>query len=509
MSEITTHNTIKNALYGFTGYVWLMIISLVITPMVVFKLGIRDYGIYVFINTLLSLMGLIDLGIGMSTFKHTTEYIATKQEERLKGMLYSMNSIYLIIGFIGLMIFIGLGLTANSLFADKLIGESQSFLIFLAAGLIFFVSSFTNLYSLSLNALQRYDIGTKITIIFSTVSNIGILIIASLNYKLVPILFFQLSINIISTIITIIISRKIFPVLKFKFLFVKEEVIKCYKYGLSFFLTSIAGSSLTYLDRLIIPLFLGPSNLTYYSLPGNITNKIPGVSNTLSGVLFPITVSFHSTQNIDRLRQLYIRSFRLLTILSAAISISIIFMADKILLYWLDVDFSNKSTNVLIILTITGFILALQGPLTSFLLALGKMKFLSVLSIFMAIFNAILLLILLPRYGINGAAWAYLISILPVIYMFYYTEKHYLSMNIRMKHVKLYLQIFITSIPFIIIEKFLIYPQIKSLLSLIIYGPVCVFIFLILYYIFNFYEKEDLYDFKNFLTNTIKKYGEV
>ena len=504
--EISTHNTIRNALYNFTSYVWLMIFSIIITPIIVFKLGVRDYGIYVFVNTLLSLIGLIDLGIGISTLKHTAEYIATKQEHKLKELLYSMNSIYLIMGLVGLMVFLILGLMADSFFANKLIGESQSFLIFLAAGLIFFTSIFTSIYGLSLNALQRYDIGTKISIIFVTISNLGTLIIASLNYKLVPIFFFQLLINIISTITLVIISRKIFPILKFKFLFVKNEIIKSYKYGLSVFLTNIAGSSLTYLDRLIIPFFLGPSNLTYYSLPGNITNKIPGISNNLSGVLFPVTVSLHSTNSMDRLRQLYIRSFRLLTILSASISISIIFMADKILFYWLNEDFSNRATQVLIILTITSFILALQGPLTSFLLALGKMKFLSTLSVLMALLNAILLIILLPKYGIVGAAWAYLISILPVIYMFYYTEKHYLDINIRIKHIKLYLQIFITSIPFIIIERVLIYPQIKDVSTLIFYGPLAVLIFLVLYYLFNFYEHEDLSDFKKFIVNITDKF---
>ncbi len=290
-----------------------------------------------------------------------------------------------------------------------------------------------------------------------------------------------------------------------KYFWDKTEIIKSYKYGFSVVLTNFAGSSLTYLDKLVIPIFVGPSMLTYYSLPGNITFKIPGISNALSAMVFPLTVSLNSTENKDKLNKLYIRSFRLLSILASAMSITIICYSDVLLKYWLNEDFMQKSQQILIILTITGFLLALQGPLTSFLIALGKMKFVSISSIVMAVINAVSLLILLPRYGITGAAWAYLISILPIIFVFYYTEKKFLKINAYKGHLKLLVKIVAVSIPNILISLYIFKPMINNMFTLLAMCGLSVLIFFVIYRIFNFFEKEDLEDFKKFMLSFIQK----
>jgi O-antigen/teichoic acid export membrane protein len=165
----------------------------------------------------------------------------------------------------------------------------------------------------------------------------------------------------------------------------------------------------------------------------------------------------------------------------------------------------QKSQQILIILTVTGFLLALQGPLTSFLIALGKMKFVSTSSIVMAVINAVSLLILLPRYGITGAAWAYLISILPIIFVFYYTEKNFLKIDAYRGHLKLLVKIIIVSVPNILISLYVFKPMINNMFTLLISLGLSVLIFFIIYRIFNFFEEEDLDDFKKFMFSFIQK----
>lgn len=113
----------------------------------------------------------------------------------------------------------------------------------------------------------------------------------------------------------------------------------------------------------------------------------------------------------------------------------------------------------------------------------------------MAVINIITLLILLPRYGINGAAASYFISVLFVFFMFHYSEKRYFGVHDGV-HLKLFFKITLTTIPFFIIIKFLLYPVITSFLTLALIGPLCVLLFLLLYKIFGFVEDEDWNDFK-------------
>lgn len=503
--EINAQNVIKNASYNMLGYIWPMFFSLFITPIIVFKLGIRDYGIYIFLNTLLSLMGLLDLGIATSALKHITEYNSTDQKDRLKNFIYTINSIFLIIGLVGLGIFIILGLIPNFFFPGKLTSDFNPLWLFIIMGITFLINSISSTFSIILSANQRYDIGSKVSIIFFTISNLGTLALVYFGYKLTIVLSFQMLVVLFSAFTFNIIIKNISGFKILKYLWDKKEIINSYKYGFSVLFTNLAGSSLTYLDRLIIPLFVGPSMLTYYSLPGNISQRIPGISNTLSTMMFPLTVSLNSTENKDRLNKLYIRSFRLLAILAGSISITIICYSDVLLRFWLSEDFANRSQTILIILTLTGFLLALQGPLTNFLIALGKMKFVSISSITMAIINALALLILLPRYGITGAAWAYFISILPIIFMFSYTEKNFLKISIYKNHVRLIGKIILTSIPLFLISKFILKSQITNMFTLLVVCGFSFLLFFIFFKLFGFFEKEDDNDFKKFVYTTYKK----
>ncbi len=495
MQEINTHTTLKNATYNFIGYTWPMIFSIFITPIIVFKLGIKDYGIYIFINTLTSILYLLAFGIGTSTIKYISEYKSTNQESKLREFVYSMNSLFLIIGTVGLVCFVVTGLVINFFSTQQSFGYV---IVFIAAGIYFFISSISSIFDLIIAALQRYDIITKINIVSLTISNIGILIIASLGYKLMPIFIFQIIVIFFTVIITKQSCKKIFAYSDLKYAWNKFEIIKSYKFGFSVFLTDMANSSLIYLDKILIPIFLGPTQLTYYSLPGSIATKVSGTSNSLSGVLLPLTTSLNSVNNLEAIKTLYVRSIRLITILSGSISISVIVLSDKILVNWLNEDFAQKSLTILIILTVTHFLISLQIPVTKFLLALGKTKFISSISIAMALLNAILLLLFLPKYGITAAAWSYLISLLPIIYIFHHAEKRYLQIGLFKEHCILYSKLVLTAIPFILICRFVYAPLINSMFTLIIFGPLSVITFLFLYRFFNFYHPTDWRDLNKF-----------
>ncbi|EKD85767.1 MAG: hypothetical protein ACD_37C00628G0001 [uncultured bacterium] len=167
--------------------------------------------------------------------------------------------------------------------------------------------------------------------------------------------------------------------------------------------------------------------------------------------------------------------------------------------YWLDESFALNAASVLTILAVTYFFVSLYTQLQNFLLGLGRTKFLAISSFIMAVINIVLLLILLPRYGIVGAAWAYLISLLPVIYMMYYLEKNILKLTGQAKYNLLfYLKLLITGTIFYLIILWAINPFIIGFKSLLLFGSFSVLMYLFLYYILGFYEEEDIVLVRNY-----------
>jgi len=498
-TESLTYKTLKNISYRFLAFLWPMIFSILITPVIVLKLGVKDYGIYIFVGTITGLLGLLDLGISYSVIKFLAEYNARKETEKIKRMIYSANSLFLLVGLLGLIISIFIFLSGHWLFASRLAGQEYYLTLFLLAGLNFFFGSASSLYTLVPDALQRYDISSKLNILQQTATSLFILILVLFGYKLIAIFSAQLILTVILVFVRWYYSVKILPLARYRLEWDGEEIKRCYRFGLATVINNTANTSLAYLDRLIIPIFIGPSQLTYYSLPGNIAARVPGVIDNLAGIMFPASASANSVGDSDLLKRLYIRSVRLVTLIASAISLSIIFLAYPIMRYWLSVDFADKSTGVLIILTLTNFTIAMLSSINGFLYGLGKLRVSSVLSCVMAIINATLLLILLPRFGINGAAWAYLLSVLPIFYMIYYVEQKYLHLVDRRKYYqKTFFQIGSSAIIFFFITKLMISPLITSFTTLAILGPGAVIIYLLLYKVLGFWEEEDWQDLKKF-----------
>ena len=501
-----TFQTFKNISYNMVGYIWPMFFSLFVTPIIIFRLGIKNYGIYLFVNAIVSLFGLLDLGIGTAVIKHMSHYYGKRDDHAITRLTTSANSLFLLIGILGFIAGLAIAYLGPEFLPSQFAAYRQYSILFVLGGLIFLVSSATNTYNTIFTAIQRFDISNKIGVLSVTFSSLSILAVVVAGGSLRSIFIVQLLLTTVFAIVTVWQAKKILPQATLRLGWNGAEIKHCYQFGIITFINNIASVALASLDRLIIPFYVGPSNLTYYSVAGNVTGKIPGIANTLSSTMFPTTSELDGANSISRIEILYVRSFRLITIMAAALCITSIAFAYKILLLWLNADFASHAAGIIVILAFTNFILALFGPLSSFLLGLGKLKFLTTMSIVMGLLNAVLLVVLLPRYGIVGAAWAYLISVLPVIYAFYYTEKKYLTLsNRRHYYTKKFLGTLATSAIVWVIATYLLSPFVVNLATLLLMGAATAIIYLILYKTFGFFEQEDWSDIERFYFQILKK----
>ncbi len=88
MVEINAHTSIKNTTYNFIGYIWPMFFSILTTPIIILNLGIKEYGVYVFITSVIGIIGLLDLGISAAVMKYLIEYQTQKKKKNQNTYLH-------------------------------------------------------------------------------------------------------------------------------------------------------------------------------------------------------------------------------------------------------------------------------------------------------------------------------------------------------------------------------------------------------------------------------------
>lgn len=505
-SNSLSYSTLKNVSYSFLGYCWPIIFSIFITPVVVHKLGVAEYGIYILLNTITAFLSLIDLGLGSSLIKYVSEYYATERFKELNILFDSSRTLYLFIGLIGLLTFCLIGRFGLVLFHVSSQSQIHYAPIFYMAGLAFFINALNYSYIVAPTALQRYDISTKLSLAQLTIFNLGTLFLVLMQFKLKAIFL----LNVLLTGLFVLAYRhyfkKLLPQIKLGYGWSRTEIKKAYSFGFFAALNNLASNSLISLDRFIIPIFTGPAQLTYYSLPGNVAQKTTGITGSIGSVFFPLTSALSGQGENEKIKVLYRRLIRNITLLSSSLSLAIIIFSYPILKFWMGTDFADKGNLILKILAATYFFLGVYTPLTHVLLGLGKVKFLTFVSTGLALVNLILLIIFVPHYGILGAAWAYLGGVVPVAPIFYWAEKKFLGLhNIGKFYFNLAGKNLIVATVFYLIAKYILLAATTTLWSLIILGPLSVFLYLTLYWVFGFMENEDKNVFKLFFFKTLQR----
>ena len=82
MPEATSKKIISNTIFTSAGRLWGYLLSFLLTPYIVHKIGLERFGIWAVANTAIHFFLFLDLGIGSSFVKYIAEY-NTKKEYRL------------------------------------------------------------------------------------------------------------------------------------------------------------------------------------------------------------------------------------------------------------------------------------------------------------------------------------------------------------------------------------------------------------------------------------------
>ncbi len=90
----------KNSLYNFTGLVAQSLLLLVSTPLLVWRLGPEQYGLFMIASALLGTVGILEMGLGAGIIKFVAEYTSTGDRRGLSSVICGGLIFYLGVGLL-------------------------------------------------------------------------------------------------------------------------------------------------------------------------------------------------------------------------------------------------------------------------------------------------------------------------------------------------------------------------------------------------------------------------
>ncbi len=414
-AERPTTNYTKLVIRGSSISILMAIIAALIsyiTRIVMARnLGPSEYGLFYAVFTLIIfLLFFRDLGIGDALSKYIPEFRLQKDYDKIKTGIASV----LFIQVIGsLILIIALYLLSDFLAVRYFKDPRASLMLNILLIYIIFSILFIILKSL-FKGLQSFFLYSSIEFSKNLIFLILILFFFKINYGIFsPVVAYAMVCPILFLLYLPSALLK-FNFFKYKVKEFKEISTKIISFGAPMFAASIGGNVIGYIDTIILTSLVSLSEVGVYNavLPTALVLMLIGRS--ISAVVFPVSSELWFKGDMARLRKGIELVHKYLFIIIIPFALTIISFATPII----DLIFGKEYTSGVLAfqILIVGVTFYIVGSINNNIISgIGFPKESAKIIIIAAILNTVLNLLIIPLFGIEGAAVTTAISYLVVL----------------------------------------------------------------------------------------------
>jgi O-antigen/teichoic acid export membrane protein len=503
-----THKSFKNSLFNAGGFIWPIGLSLIFTPYIVHNLGKEAYGILSIVSVVTGYFAFLNLGLGSAGIKYISEYYARKEFKTVNSIINLLTLVYGIIGLIGLIgITLLTDLLANTVFdiPPKLV-EVTKFALYIAA-FGFFITFLKSVFEAIPKAIHRFDIENIIKVVFGTLSTLLVVLLLYFGYGLKEIVILKLVLGFAILITYLLVAKKLFPFYQLEISFDKTLIKKLFSFGGFHLFTSFINLISQHANKLVIGMFLGPATLTFFVIPQNLTSRVNGLAYKLSEIIFPLASELSSTNQHQRLINIYLKMSRITLTFKLAIFIPLIFFAYKILFFWMGKEFADEGWIVMTLLCIGFFLTSITQIPGMINMGYGNPKLNAIFSLIGIVIYLAQIVPFTKMWGIIGSALAWTTGTMLNFVFIYVTNKRTLKLSNSFFFKSVFLKPCLNSLIQIALIIFVLLNFTNSLFSLIVLFLFSFLFYFITAYFMGIYEKQEKDQLISFIKPMIKKIG--
>jgi len=398
---------VRSVVWNWAGVSISLITGFLLSPYLFRRLGPEGYGIWALCFSLVEYYWLLDLGVRSATAKFVAHYWTTREPIQVSGVMSTAVTYSCLIAIVMLGL---VALTASRIegFFHISVQYRESFRVLLmlislswCLGLVF------NLFSAALEAVQRFDISNRITIITTGTRAALWFTLLYRGYGIIALGIATLTNYCFMYALNYYYFRKILPDCRVSFRYAGLAMLKkMWSYGIHTFVQTISMMGLNQGPPILIGHFLPTEFVGFYNLPVRLlqyTVEFIGRIGVVTNVNAAALAAREETGPLAKLAE-YANRYCLAIFLPLAILLGI--YGGQFFVLWIGAAGAGQAAPLLPILLI-GYLFAVVAQFSSSMLLLGLGKhqryakglFVEALLVVAALWVAI------PRWGILGAAW--------------------------------------------------------------------------------------------------------
>ena len=403
----------RNIIANIAGKGWAVLLSLVAIPVYIHFLGIEAYGLIGFFLSLMSILSLLDLGLGTALNRQFAQYSAqVGKAQEMYDLLRTLEVIYWLIGIAiaTTMAVLAPIIAAYWIKSQQLSGETVRQALAMMGIAVAFQWPRT-LYAGGLMGMQRQAAYNLLSSIIVTVSTIGgVLIIWLVSPTIQAFVAWSIVISLTDTLLTGLLLRRSLPEAPARPTFNTRLLKDIWHFAAGMTGISVMSVILTQLDKMILIKVLPLDAFGYYNLASRVAAGLYFLIGPLSAAFFPRFSQLLLVGDQQELVRLYHRACQLMSVVVLPVTIVLaLFTVDFLMLWTRNPAIVANTSMMLALLAIGTAINGLINLPVTLQLASGGTRL-----VFYTHTVAVILLVpfiyfMSSRYGGVGAAWAWLV----------------------------------------------------------------------------------------------------
>ena len=421
--SLSKQQFVKNTAWTFLELALYPILMIVATPIFIQKLGIAEYGLWMLVSTITLGINVLNIGVGDTNIRLISKYRAENNFKLIKRVFnYNFSlSIFLCLAaiFVGAIFYKFSFISIFYKTSDYLFADTVLLLACFSAGIKFVEIALISVFK----AFERFDISSKLVMLSKNSVMVANLILVVLNYDLITIFSFSIVINAVNVLVQLTtihyFEKNIVGIPNFAFF---REKLDDLNYNFWYWIQSVVALLGFLADKLVVAYFTDVKTLGYYSIASLISIQIHNFFLSFGSFIFP-RVSFKLAANKD-IKGIYIISRAIVSLLGWSLILFLILFGDFIFNIWLGHEtFVNSIYFIKLYLVFEAAILLIIVPYY-FINGTSSIKLNSVFELVIRSSHFLAMLLGFQAAGVNGIIYGLIIStLINIPFQYFYFHK--------------------------------------------------------------------------------------
>ena len=403
----------KNLVANYLGEGLTAFMGVAFIPVYIKYLGIEAYGLIGVFALLQACLNILNTGVSPTLSREMASFTAGKKSNQsIRNLIRSVEVVSLIICLNTVLFtsFFSKWLANSWLISEKLTYEEirNSIVIMGFAISLRFIEV---VYRSCIVGLQKQVFLNLIISITSTFRGLGaVFILIFVSASIEAYFIWQCLISILSTLALSHYTYLNLPRDNKKGSFSFYELKKIFRFAVSLMAISITGVILIQSDKILIVKLLGLSEFGYYNIAATVAGALVFISRPIFQAFYPKLCELVSNNQISQMTNKYHQGAQITSILIGSISMTLFFYSDFILYLWTQDSIIVEKSSLVLKILIIGYLLnnLMQMPYIA-QLANGWTSLTFNVNIIAISILFPALIIFVPYFGIEGAAFIWLI----------------------------------------------------------------------------------------------------